>query len=264
MFSKLYRKTLRALFHYDPTFIDWYHHPALQETGAYYLKKIFSVLDTLDGNCKDKKEHLHILDLGCQAGRITIPLLQAGFKNTLGIERSGISLRAAQRTVRDLSLTGQFKKIDLARYVAQCPSESVDVIISIETLYLCLNFEPLIKNISRILKPGGYLIATFKTKSYFFTDAILKNDFEKARFVLHASEGEVKDLGRNWQTRSELLALLEKNNLSVHLTEFYYPFEPAKVDLKGYLELYPQDQSKINFLDDRGRDIVCIGRKNNG
>ena len=260
MLSKLYRKTVRAFFRYDPTFIDWYHHPALQGTGAYYLKKVFSVLDPL----KEKKEKIRILDLGCQAGRITIPILQAGFKDTLGIDQSGMALRAAQRTLKSLSLTGQFKKMDLAYFVAECPTTSVDVIISIETLYLCLNFDRLIQNIARILKPGGYLIATFKTKSYFFTELVLKNELEKARFVLYASEGEVKDLGRNWQSQKELLRLLAAHGMECISSEFFSFFDPKKVDLKEYLDRYPEDQSKIDFLDDEGRESVVIGRKTHG
>ncbi|MBI3018330.1 MAG: methyltransferase domain-containing protein [Deltaproteobacteria bacterium] len=259
MLSKLYRKTIRALFRYDPTFMDWYHHPAFQERGAYYLKKVFSVLDQFP---EEKRNDIKIVDLGCQAGRMTIPVLQAGFTQTLGIDTSGMALRAAQRTLKSLSLTGQFKKIDLARYVAQCPALSVDAIISIETLYLCLNFNPLIQNIAHILKPGGYLIATFKTKSYFFTEAILRNQLERARFVLHTSEGEVKDLGKNWQSKKELLHLLEANGIQCISSDFYYPFDPRQISVKKYLDLYPQDESKIDFLDDQGREIVLIGKKN--
>src|SRR3989338_1897472 len=149
MLSKFYRKTMRALFRYDPTFMDWYHHPVFKETGAYYLKKIFSVLDTF----KDPKENTQIVDLGCQAGRMVIPILQAGFKNVVGVDASGMGLRALGRTLRDLSLKADLQKMDLRDYVASRLSESVDVVISIETLYLCLNFNLLISNISRILKP---------------------------------------------------------------------------------------------------------------
>ena len=248
---------MRALFRYDPTFIDWYHHPALKETGAYYLKKIFLVLEEF----KDQKENAKIVDLGCQAGRMVIPILQAGFKHVCGVDISGMKLQALRRNLRDLSLSADLQKMDLRDYVARCPSESVDVMISIETLYLCLNFESLIQDMVRVLKPGGYVIATFKTKSYFFTELILKNELEKARFVVQTSEGEVKDLGRNWQTQKELLSLLKTLGIECISSEFYYPSDPKKVSLQRYLDRYPEDQSKIDFLDDQGREIVFIGRK---
>ncbi len=256
-YRKLYRKTMRALFRYDPTFMDWHHHPIFKETGAYYLKKIFSVLEPF----KDQKDTLKIVDLGCQAGRMVIPILQAGFKHVVGVDASGMGLRALSRTLRNLSLKADLQKMDLRDYVARCSSESVDVVISIETLYLCLNFKLLMKNISRILKPGGTVIATFKTKSYFFTQLVLKNELKKAHFVLDTSEGEVKDLGRNWQSQKELFRLLKTLGIECIASEFYYPFDPKKINLKEYLDCYPEDRTKMDFLDDQGQEIVIIGRK---
>ena len=73
--QKLKRKTLRALFQYDPSYTDMFTDPSELYFAKLYLYQMHPYLEQLPENAK-------ILDAGCQAGRFTVALAKMGFRIT--------------------------------------------------------------------------------------------------------------------------------------------------------------------------------------
>ena len=199
--KRLFRKALRAFFGYDPDYFDMYLDEEEAFFATLYLKAIEGQLVSLENGSP-----LNLLDAGCQAGRLAIPLAKKGYR-VVAVDTSGFALRRARGHGREADVTVQWIRGDIFSVLPKFPKQFFDGILCIEVLYLRQNFREMLKTFYGALKQKGLLIAAHRPQAYYLKLAQEKNDEETARFIRTHPEGELWGSYFNWQVPSELEAL---------------------------------------------------------
>lgn len=96
------------------------------------------------------KPHSRVIDLGCGAGFLTNALAQAGH-NVTGVDLSLPSLEIAKKS--DLTQTVSYLHADVTE--VPMPDHSFDAVCAMDLLEHVENPHKVIKEASRLLKPGG-------------------------------------------------------------------------------------------------------------
>lgn len=125
--------------------------------------------------------NLSILDLGCGNGKNGLYIEEQGVNNTVtGIEISSTALKYAQRLIPQAKLLKQ--SIGVSWPLAD---QSFDVILDVTSSNSLNEKERAVylSEISRVLKPGGYL----------FVRALCKDGDKNAQNLLKTSSGKEKD-----------------------------------------------------------------------
>ena len=247
---------MRGLFLYDPTYVDWFHTPSFQEVGKKYLTIVSHYLDA------QNKDNFKILDLGCHTGRTTIPLLQQGYSKTVGVDTSRMAIHTAKKTLKKLNLEGTFIRKGMERFLKNYPDESVDMIICLETLYLCRDYKNIVNMVVKSLKKKGRFFISFRNKYYVFNNLIEKSRFDDAHYVLHNKEGYIKDEGCNWQRTEDIENMLEENNIKLLELKEHGVSTLSAIKLQDYLSIYPEDKP-LSMPLECSKDILIVGEKDN-
>ena len=166
--ARLLRKTLRALFNYDPAFCDMYADAHAKAAAAEYLGHIQRHLRDQFG-----EQRLTILDAGCQTGRFLIPLAKQGHR-LIGIDASRFSLRRARQHAARASVSVEIHKGDLANLRRWIAPRSLDVVLCLEVLYLCQNYRELLRLLAESVKPGGLLCVSHRPTHYYVAAALTR------------------------------------------------------------------------------------------
>ncbi|HFB52447.1 MAG TPA: class I SAM-dependent methyltransferase [Anaerolineae bacterium] len=102
-----------------------------------------------------------ILEIGCGTGRVTIPLLEAGFRVT-GIDLSADALAAAQKKIDagDFGEQATLVQADMRKFSLSRTDFDM-AFIPINTIMHCLTIadqQSTLKTVHRHLRPGGWLV----------------------------------------------------------------------------------------------------------
>ncbi len=126
--------------------------------GTEEVKKI------LDGLKISKKS---ILDLGCGSGGITVSLVtNYGAKNVIGLDiENDVCLAAKQRVIR-LGLEQDIKIKKANPGPLEFEDMTFDIVFSKDSIVHIQDKERLVADIFRILKPGGYFVASDWLRSH--------------------------------------------------------------------------------------------------
>lgn len=203
------RKIRRALFDVDPSFCDMYEDAGARAAGEEYLRYIRRHIHERFGD-----RRVSILDAGCQAGRLLIPLAEEGHR-MIGLDASAFSLRRARRHVKARQLSIPLHKgglINLRRWI---PPSSMDVVICTEVLYLCRNYRQLLQLFADSVKPEGLLFVSHRPTLYYVACALQHGQLDQVDFLLTRTEGCDPDGAyHNWQTQEQLIELYRSLNLT--------------------------------------------------
>jgi len=101
------------------------------------------------------KSEASILEVGCGGGLLTLELAKKGYELT-GLDLSKESLTTAKEHAKKLGLKTQFKSGNV--YDIPAVDDSFDVVVITELTEKLLNLPLALKEISRVLKPGGVLL----------------------------------------------------------------------------------------------------------
>jgi len=147
------------------------------------------ILPELERRCPGRDAR--ILDLGCGHGRLSLPLSRwAANGRLVGVDFSRKSLESARRAAREAGLSNvDFVESDAAEYMREAPPDGFDAIVCAEMLYNLPSYRETLNRISRTLKPGGLLFASFRTQWYELLRSVKARDFESAQHALVAREG---------------------------------------------------------------------------
>ena len=207
---KLFRKLFRAFLNYDPSFCDMYEDQHARMAGAEYLKRIKTHLRERFGS-----QRLSMLDAGCQAGRLLIPLAQAGH-TMIGIDTSPFAMHRLRRHAKADRLALRLIRGDLTHLPRWIQPASLDAVICIEVLYLCQNYRTLLQQFVDVVKPGGLVFVAHRPTLYYVARALLNGTPGQAEDFLDRSEGPSTDgTYHNWQTQEQLAVLYRSLGLQI-------------------------------------------------
>lgn len=205
--KRMQRKLLRTFFGVDPEYGDMFASPGEQFFATLYLEKIRNHFQETFG-----QKTLKILDAGCQAGRLAIPLAKDGHR-VIGVDTSPFALKKAREHCREEKVSVSLLKGDVSK-ILEKNGDLFDAILCIEVLYLRERYREFLSLFRKHLAPGGLLLVSHRTKFYYITLALKKNDLESALFVMERSEGKLWDSYFNWQTVGELQRLYQEIGFS--------------------------------------------------
>ena len=221
--TQFFRKLLRALVNYDPSFCDMYEDVHAQVVAAEYLRQIRQHVQEQFGH-----QRLSMLDAGCQAGRLLIPLAQDGH-TMVGLDASKFAFRRVQHRVKTHQLAIRLIRGDLAHLPQWFKPASLDAVICTEVLYLCQDYRTLLQRLVETVKPGGLLFVSHRPTLYYVAKALLSGKLDQAAALLDRSEGSSPDGAyHNWQTPEQLAVLYR--SLGLRVSECY-PIDRQPVQL---------------------------------
>jgi len=230
--------------YYDQTASKWVKR--LRNEPQKYVYSTF--FKSLYKNAHGKRS----LDIGCGAGIFTLKLAELGFDEVIAVDISETMLRYLDKEARAKNLNILTKKGDA--YELPVESDSVDFVISVGLLECLDDHLKALKEIKRVLKPGGIasirwvnrggLWGTIEKIKRFIglqNEPFVYNDSKK-----HEIEGLVRDAGLTmnkfdgmvclplfmfpWPLKQILSTVLLRTGIgywieSKHLNEsFYYSF----------------------------------------
>jgi 2-polyprenyl-3-methyl-5-hydroxy-6-metoxy-1,4-benzoquinol methylase len=208
------RKVLRTLAGYDPDYYDMRADAGEAVFAQIYLERILAHARERGLLPGDGGARRTVLDAGCQAGRLLVPLAQQGFAVT-GIDTSGFALRRARRHLQAAGVSAELIRGDVARVLA-ARRRTFDLVICTEVVYLTPQYREVLDALARAVRPGGLLCVSHRPRAYYFTEALRAADPVTAGAVLRRAEGPFRDSRYyNWQTEPELRALYASRGLRV-------------------------------------------------
>ena len=205
---RLARKILRTVANYDPTYYDMFEDRNETFFGQIYLHWIRRHLG--DARIGPPAQ---ILDVGCQAGRLTIPLAQAGF-DMIGIDTSSFALRRARHHADQVGVSVAWHRADLLTFLARDSTPMFDAIVCAEVLYQQQAYRTMLRALADALRPGGLLFVSHRSQFYYLVEALRHRNEATAQQVIASREGWFAgpwpEAGYyNWQTEDELRALYQ-------------------------------------------------------
>lgn len=233
LLSRVARKLRRAIFRDEPDYYDMFENRGEQYFARLYLHAIRQTVQA-----EGHRPPLTILDAGCQAGRLAVPLAQDGHRVT-GVDTSDLALRRAARHARDAAVTLRTIRADLTRWLPAQRPGTYDVVLCAEVLYLRDTYRALLENLIRMLKPGGLGFVSHRPTGYYLADARRRRDEATAQRIQSTREGVLWSSYYNWQSRDDLVAL----------------YRTLPVDLLSITAIGPISWTNVNLdtLDDAGQ-----------
>lgn len=208
--NALIRKTLRAAFNYDPSFCDMYEDAHASSAAEEYLSHIRPAIREQFGD-----RTLTILDAGCQAGRLLIPLAQEGHR-LIGVDTSAFALRRTRQHAKTRRLAVRLHRGNIANLRRWVAPRSLDVAICTEVLYLCRDHRDLLRLLAESVKPGGLVCISHRPPVFYVGAALRKGELDAASSVVRRIDGPSPDGAyHNWQTPQQLEGLYREVGLRV-------------------------------------------------
>ena len=174
---------------------DMVADPAEQFYARLYLEAVTSAAPA--------GHHLKILDLGCQAGRLAIPLARTGHHVT-GVDRSRRWIERCRVHAAEAGVEINLLCEDVANALTRFSAGAFDLVLATELLYTLPNHREVLGGLARLLAPGGRLVASHRTRYYLLATLVRYRLYPEARRVLAASEGPILGTYYNWFDAGEL------------------------------------------------------------
>jgi 2-polyprenyl-3-methyl-5-hydroxy-6-metoxy-1,4-benzoquinol methylase len=224
--------------HYDATF-----HPAEIYYTSIYMDRMRPLLD--------------FLDAGCGTGRFLVPFAEQGHRMT-AIDFHHDSLRIAVENANKAGVEVASHAGDLQKVIQQFDDHSFDAVMSIEVLYTSKNREGVMAELQRVLRPGGLLFVTHRTRFYYLTQALAKGAIDDANLIATKSEGRLlKKLHRihyNWQSKAEIEAIYHGLGMEIQQMSGIGPYTGCESDPKASIcnpaDLTPPQQTALRAVED--------------
>lgn len=257
--KKAFRKLRRAILRDEATYYDMYENAGERYFGRIYLHCIQKRLAE-----ERRLPPLDLLDAGCQAGRLAVPLARQGHRVT-GVDTSDLALRRLRRHARQEATAVRTHRADLNRWLPRQSERSFDVVVCTEVLYLRLNHAALLEGLLRLLRPGGLCFISHRPPEYYLAEALGKQDFDTARRVAENSEGKLWGTYYNWQSAKTLETWYQRAGME--------RLEIVPIGVFSWLamnpeELEPEEQDLLLELDlaaaqtaQTGRYLLVSGQK---
>lgn len=209
-----------------------------------YLGSIFEALPNRSG--------LRILDAGCQAGRLAIPLAQAGHSVT-GVDISPHWIARCRAHCEKAAVQVDLICDDIGKAISSFAPGSFDAVVCTELLYTRRDFAAILKGFRRLLCEGGRMIASHRTPYYVLTTLVRYHQFAAAAEVLQREEGTIKGSYFNWFEENKLRRIYANAGLAVMETKGIGTLSGIGVDglaaVVSPSDLSPEEQAELLRLE---------------
>jgi SAM-dependent methyltransferase len=152
-----------------------------------------------------------VLDAGCGSGRLSVPVAQRGLR-VVGVDFLGESIERARVHAAAAGVTdAEFVEADLLEWLRTQPDGSFDAALFVEAGFVIPQLEDTLRELGRVLRPGGSLLGSFRTQWFLALLAAQRRDWAMAELVLTQRSGALPGLGwQNWHAREDLDELLAR------------------------------------------------------
>lgn len=166
---------------------------------------------TVDYIVNNFDKTVSICDLGCGAGPVTYEMLKRGY-NIVGLDYSFDMLQNAKRRLIAGGITGR-PLINSNGETLPFQDEMFDCVVCLGVISYVENYENIIKEIFRILKPGGTVLISFRNKYNLIANdpiALLKLLVKTALVTLRLRERDKFRIG-HYMVARDVVRLVNSN-----------------------------------------------------
>lgn len=181
----------------------------------------------------DSWRNKRILDICCGTGRFSIEMAKNG-ATVIGLDFSNEMLSILNQKKRVLQLNGNVSPVQADAHRIMFKNNTFNGCTCITAIQLISDYEAVLKEISRVLKPNGFLIINFPNLSGFY--------FPIAAYVNVTKKSIQKDVHSKWFTLSEIKNAFRNAGLEV-------------TDIKGSISL-PARTPRLLFEILKKIDII--------
>ncbi|MDQ6949167.1 MAG: class I SAM-dependent methyltransferase [Actinomycetota bacterium] len=123
-----------------------------------------------------------ILDLGCQYGRFTIPLVREGHR----VLATDIEAKYGDyiRSQLPADAAVEFRQEDIRETVARCEEGSFDLILGLEVLYVLPDFKDVLAALRPALRPDGVLVTSHRSYGYYVYRFLAERSYDRLEEIL--------------------------------------------------------------------------------
>ena len=185
-----------------------------QPDEPYYGRQyLHFVLPELERRFPERR--IDLLDLGCGQGRLALPIARwsaQGGGTVTGVDLTPAAVAQAQQYAAAEQLRNvHFVARDATDFVREAPDNSADAILFTEVTFFMPSYREVLKELSRLLRPGGVAFIAFRSQYYNLLQLVLARNWENAKRCLTQREGHIfgGPMGFAWQTIDEIPPLLE-------------------------------------------------------
>lgn len=219
--------TLRHRY-YDQQRLFWESFWQKAKPGYVLQAKPDSLVREIE-SLLDKEGVEKILELGCGDGRNLVFLLNNHF-NVVGLDQSSAALRRSHENICQYARTHSFSLVQGSAEGTSFSPSSFDAIICIDFFNHVIDWNPVLKETQRLLRPGGLLIANPLSvsdgsySSYVSTADVLATNLFIKKVQLESVE-ESLTLIMHYACREEL-----KESFTAYFQFIRTPSEKRRID----------------------------------
>ena len=163
-----------------------------------------------------------VLDIGCGQGRLALPLAKwAMHGRVVGVDYTPAAIAKAGGYAREQGLSNvEFHEADALVFVQALLDASFDVVLMTEVAFFLPTYREVLKEVHRVLRPGGVLLASFRSQYFNLLYSIRARDWESARLAIGSREGHWGGgpTWFSWHTEADISQLLSEIGFTnIHL-----------------------------------------------
>jgi 2-polyprenyl-3-methyl-5-hydroxy-6-metoxy-1,4-benzoquinol methylase len=239
-----------------------------------YFKRVYLkyILGRLGQFSKEEKTKLKILDAGCGSGRIAIALAKLGYKID-AVDCFHEVINKGLKYAEEEGVEVNYLAKDLSEYLRERKENTYDCVICTEVVLMLKDYNSAIAKLVRVLKPGGILFLSVRTRLYSVLYQLINKNMDQAVFASANMDGNSINWFTNWFTSEELTNKL--NSLGIKDLKCYgigvvsgiendpqaLFVRPSALNKKELENLYEIEMNLGPLYPDSGRYILAIGQK---
>lgn len=184
----------------------------------YYARQYLHwILPELSARYPDRR--VEILDLGCGQGRLSLPLAEwcgAGGGRVNGVDLTPAVVERARQYANENGVSNVvFHEGHALAFIRGMANASVDAILLIEVTYVVPSYRETLREVARVLRPGGVMFAAFRSQYYNLLSTVRDRLWNGAEMALRCREGKIFGGSAffNWQDTEDIRLLMSEAGL---------------------------------------------------